>query len=148
MSSNSTPSSRRRGHSSRKSQSSTPAQSQANGTPRAGAARLQENGNAVAASSPMFFSSSPANGSQSRRNRPGGSSKGQNDLVISSPAGQLSNAGDQENTPRASRQPAGGELRSHMARHYLTADRIFTCTIRSKFKPSQKQCPQSIRCPN
>jgi hypothetical protein len=112
MSSTSTPNSRRRGHSSRKSQSSTPAQSQANGTPRAGASRLQDNGNAVPSSSPIFFASSPANGSQSRLNRPGGSSRGNNDLVISSPPRQQSsNAGDQENTPRATRPAIGGELR-------------------------------------
>lgn len=148
MSSNSTPISRRRGHSSRKSQSSTPAQSQVTGTPRAVAARLQENGNAVASSSPMFFSSSPASGSQSRRNRPGGMSKGPNDLVISSPPRQSSNAEDQENTPRAGRQAAGGESRSSEARQYLTTDRIFACTIRPKFKPGQKRCPQPIRRPN
>ena len=129
MSSNSTPSSRRRGHSSRKSQSSIPAQSQASGTPRAGASRLQENGIAVASSSPMFFSSSPANGSQTRRNRPGGSSRGQNDLVISSPPRHSSNAGDQENTPRATRQAAGGKLRFLKYYITLTADRILTSSI-------------------
>src|SRR5947209_19268794 len=97
-------SSRRRGHSSRKSQSSTPAKSQQPQT-----------------SSPLFFRSSPA-------------------------------VGDQERTPRPSRQPPPGKPSASF--------RLFERSIFSRFfaRPlqlkSRAQCPQqqqrrlrrSIRC--
>ncbi|KAK4948756.1 MCM DNA helicase complex subunit [Elasticomyces elasticus] len=93
----STPSSRRRGHSSRNSQSSTPAQ-QPQATPRS-TRRTPNGGAAVASSSPLFFQSSPARSTAA----PPLASDG---IIISSPPGQSSNAGDRETTPRASTRPA------------------------------------------
>ncbi|ETN39599.1 uncharacterized protein HMPREF1541_05825 [Cyphellophora europaea CBS 101466] len=98
----STPSSRRsRGHSARKSQSSTPIQpSQA--TPKGS---QKGNGSAVPSSSPMFFqSSSPTRPSPKQQQQ-----RSIDDLIISSPPRQSSIAGDRETTPRASRQLGPGE---------------------------------------
>ncbi|KAK5190032.1 MCM DNA helicase complex subunit [Exophiala xenobiotica] len=90
----STPSSRRRGHSSRKSQSSTPAQ------PSQTTPRNSRQAN-VASSSPLFFQSSPV------RSTPAPPSQLASDgMIISSPPQQSSNAGDRETTPRPSTRPA------------------------------------------
>ncbi|OAP54732.1 hypothetical protein AYL99_11180 [Fonsecaea erecta] len=91
----STPSSRRRGHSSRNSQSSTPAQ-QSQSTPRT--TRRAPNGtSAVASSSPFSFHSSPA------RATPAPPSQLASDaMLISSPPRHSSEVGDREATPRAS----------------------------------------------
>ncbi|KAJ9614423.1 MCM DNA helicase complex subunit [Cladophialophora chaetospira] len=93
----STPSSRRRGHSSRNSQSSTPAK-QPTATPRS--TRSAANGAGVASSSPLFFQSSPARGGPAPPSQL--SSDGH---IVSSPPGQRSNAGDRDATPRASTRP-------------------------------------------
>lgn len=96
----STPSSRRRGHSSRNSQSSTPAQ-QSQSTPRS--TRQAPNGNAAPSSSPLFFQSSP------RRQAPGPPSQLASDgMIISSPPRHSSDAGDREVTPRPTTRPIDG----------------------------------------
>lgn len=96
----STPSSRRRGHSSRNSQSSTPKQ-QAQATPRS--TRQSVNGAAVASSSPLFFQSSP--GRQTPAAPPISSSDG---MIISSPPRNSSQVGDREATPRPTARPVDG----------------------------------------
>ncbi|KIW14868.1 hypothetical protein PV08_07653 [Exophiala spinifera] len=94
----STPSSRRRGHSSRNSQSSSPAQ-QSQATPRN--SRQPNGGPGVASSSPLFFQSSPV------RSTPAPLSQLASDgMVISSPPQQASDVGDRETTPRPSTRPA------------------------------------------
>ena len=110
----STPSGRRRGHSSRKSQSSTPI-SQAQATPRG----TRANGSAVASSSPLFFqTSSPAKSTPqqpSQRSIHGlipssprhASQRSRDGLLPSSPR-QASSVADREATPKASRQPLQG----------------------------------------
>lgn len=90
----STPGSRHRRHASRKSQSSTPVQSQA--TPKSSRPQ-QQNGNAVPSSSPLFFGSSPAKSTQQSA-----SQRSQSNLGISSPLRTASNAGERETTPRPS----------------------------------------------
>jgi hypothetical protein len=98
----STPSSRRRGHSSRNSQSSTPTQ-QPQATPRS--TRQAPNGNAVPSSSPLFFQSSPA------RQTPAPPSQLASDgMIISSPPRNSSDVGDREGTPRPATRPIDGML--------------------------------------
>lgn len=58
----------------------------------------------IASSSPLFFRSSPSNASQTGQPGPSGQ------MEISSPLKQVSNAGDEDRTPRASRQAPAGEL--------------------------------------
>ncbi|OQV00308.1 hypothetical protein CLAIMM_05825 [Cladophialophora immunda] len=91
----STPSSRRRGHSSRNSQSSTPAQ-QSQSTPRS-TRRAPNGASAVASSSPFSFRSSPARATPAPP-----SQMANDDMLISSPPGHSSEVGDRETTPRAS----------------------------------------------
>lgn len=118
----STPSSRRRGHSSRNSQSSTPAQP-AQATPKS--SRQTGNGGAVASSSPLFFQSSPA-----RSGRAGPSHLQSDGMIISSPPRNSSNAGDRETTPRASARPVEGISSPHcICTIVLTPSRIVPCTL-------------------
>ena len=120
----STPSSRRsRGHSARKSQSSTPIQ-QSQGTPSR--ATGQGNGAAIASSSPVFFQSSPKSTPQQQA-----SQRSQDGMIISSPPRQAPSVADRDATPRASRQAATGERESDSMCNPNTT-RIFTCTLRSK----------------
>ncbi|KIW62561.1 hypothetical protein PV04_10724 [Phialophora macrospora] len=94
----STPSSRRRGHTSRNSQSSTPAR-HLDATPRS--TRSAANAAAaVASSSPLFFQSSPVRGTPAPP-----SQLASDGMIISSPPRQPSNADDREATPRASARP-------------------------------------------
>jgi hypothetical protein len=117
-----TPSSRRRGHSSRKSQSSTPIQ-QSQGTPRGSTSR--QAGAAAATSSPLFYQSS------SVKSTPAKASQRPNDgMVISSPPRQPSSVADRDATPKASRQPVGGESLNAMTMiTLLIRNRLFSSPI-------------------
>ena len=138
----STPSGRRRSHSSRKSQSSTPA-SQAQATPKGSKA----NGSAAASSSPLFFqTSSPAKSTPQRpsqRSNDGlipssprhASQRSRDGLLPSSPR-QASSVADRDATPKASRQPLQGMTNLHLSDVELTPNRIVPGTIRRKLFPS------------
>jgi len=123
----STPSSRHKGHSSRKSQSSTPIP-QSQSTPRGSRQQLQTG---AASSSPMFFGSSPAQSAQQ-----GTSQRLQNDFIISSPPRQASSAGDQDQTPRATRQAPPGQKKYLSFEALAYKYRIFPCEIWSKLQSS------------
>lgn len=71
-------------------------------TPRS-SRRLRES--AVPTSSPLFFQSSPTNGS-----RPAAHGSSESRMEPSSPSGEPQNAADGETTPRASRRPIAGTL--------------------------------------
>ena len=149
----STPSSgRRRGHSSRKSQSSTPASQQnSQATPRGSRANAGSVGN-VPSSSPLFFhTSSPAKSTPTQRGTltQQGSQRSQGPQVPSSPrhgkrasqsgngllpssprqASSVSN-GDREGTPKASRQPNMGKQDNKLVGIILISSRVKPSPLR------------------
>lgn len=129
----SSPASRRsRGHSSRKSQSSTPVPQ----PPSSPKGSQKSNGAGMPSSSPMFFQSSSPSRSASKQQQ---QQRSIDDMIISSPPRQPSVVGDRESTPRASRQPApGGKMPFKRMRLLLMHDRIFSCPLRPKLKSA---CP-------